>query len=476
VSRWLLPLICLATIAAPARASDGTWDRAWGKNVNGGGVFGVCTLASSCLGGTTGVLGGEMTQPVGVATDLAGNVYVADGGNDRIQKFNSSGSWDRAWGRGVNGGGGFGVCGVASNCLAGTAGGLGGEMNGPLDVATDSAGNVYVADWLNERIQVFNSSGTWERAWGKNVNGGGVFGVCTVASSCQTGTTGGLGGEMNVPAGVATDSAGNVYVADSFNHRIQEFTSAGTWERAWGKNVNGGGVFGVCTVASSCQAGTSGALGGELSSPYKVATDSAGNVYVAEFGNNRIQKFSSSGTWQLAWGEGVNGGSVFGVCTVAANCLAGSAGGLGGEMHGPTGIAIDSAGKVYVAENNRIQRFDTSGTWDRAWGKNVNGGGLFGVCTVASSCLAGTTGVLGGEMNFPGSGAPGGRVATDSAGNLYLADRSNNRIQKFVESVAPSTPGLTGRRAAALKRCKKKFRHNKAKRRKCMKRARRLPV
>src|SRR6266511_2244444 len=116
------------------------------------------------------------------------------------------------------------------------------------------------------------ASGTWDRAWGKDVNGGGVFGVCTVAAFCLTGMPGGLGGEMNGPAGVATDAGGNVYIADVNNHRIQKFDSSGAWDRAWGKNVDGGGVFGVCTVAASCLAGTAGGLGGEMNRPTGVAT------------------------------------------------------------------------------------------------------------------------------------------------------------------------------------------------------------
>jgi DNA-binding beta-propeller fold protein YncE len=93
----------------------------------------------------------------------------------------------------------------------------------PIDVATDPGGNVYVADYGNSRIQKFGSSGTWDRAWGKDVNGGTAFGICTVATGCQVGTSGPLGGEMNTPAGVATDPAGDLYVGDYLNNRIQKF-------------------------------------------------------------------------------------------------------------------------------------------------------------------------------------------------------------------------------------------------------------
>ncbi len=427
----------LATLlyAPPAGAASGTWERAWGKNVSGGGVFGVCTVAASCQAGTTGGLGGEMQTPYGVAIDSSGNVYVVEINNNRIQKFDSSGTWLRAWGKNVNGGGVFGVCTVAASCQAGFTGGLGGEMNTPAAVATDSSGNVYVADESNQRIQKFDSSGTWLRAWGKNVNGGGVFGVCTVAASCQAGTTGGLGGEMNFPDAVAVDASDNVYVADSGNNRIQKFDSSGTWLRAWGKNVNGGGVFGVCTVAASCQGGTTGGLGGEMSSAFGIATDASSNVYVADGGNQRIQKFDSSGTWLRAWGKNVNGGGVFGVCTVAASCMAGSIGALGGEMFQPVGVGTDASANVYVGDSNnyRIQEFDSSGTWLRAWGKNVNGGDVFGVCTVVASCQRGTTGGLGGEMVSPFG------VAIDATGKLYVADTSNNRIQKF----DPSKPTIS---------------------------------
>jgi hypothetical protein len=104
--------------------------------------------------------------------------------------------------------------------------------------------------------------------------------------------TGGLGGELNFPQGVATDAAGDVYVADNTNQRVQEFDSSGNWLRAWGLGVNGGSAFGICTVAASCQAGlTGGGLGGEFAYPQGIGTDAAGDVYLADFGNARIQKF-----------------------------------------------------------------------------------------------------------------------------------------------------------------------------------------
>jgi NHL repeat-containing protein len=506
-SLWLfsLGLACVLTLVlvSQAGAASGTWERAWGKNVNGGGVFGVCTVASSCLAGTSGGLGGEMNTPEDVAVDGAGNVYVAD--QNRIQKFDSSGVWQRAWGRNVNGGGVFEACTVASSCLPGSSGGLGGEMNSPAGVATDASGNVYVADFLNQRIQKFDSSGAWQRAWGRNVvKDGGTgtvctdaqagnpatvcFEKCTVAADCQAGTSSALGGEMNAPVKVATDASGNVYVTDAGNDRIQKFSSVGVWERAWGKDVDSTGTTGfeVCTTAANCKVGTAGGLGGEMNGPGELATDASGFVYVVD--SQRIQKFAAStGAWQRAWGRNViqvghagDLGSVFETCTTAADCQAGSSGGLGGEMNSPGGLATDASGSVYVADtsNYRIQKFDSSGVWQRAWGKDVNGGGVFGVCTVASSCQAGTLGTLGGEMNQPRG------LATDASGSVYVAEFSNRRIQKFADPVVvppvtspptATTTVPTGLRAAANKKCKKKFPKG-PRRTKCIKKAKRLPV
>ena len=344
-----------------------------------------------------------------------------------------TGNWNRAWGMGVNGGSAFGICTVAAECQAGTPGGLGGEMTGPVAVATDPrTGNVYVAGEDEDRVDEFDSSGNWIRSWGKGVNGGSAFGICTVAADCQAGTPGGLGGEMNYPAGIAVDATtGDVYAAERNNNRIQEFDSSGNWIRAWGKGVNGGSAFGICTVAANCSTGSPGTLGGEMMTPVGIATDAVGDVYVADESNNRIQEFDSSGNWIRAWGKGVDGGSAFGICTVAAECQAGPSGGLGGEMVNPYAVAVDAiTSDVYLADegNNRIQEFDSSGNWIRAWGKGVDGGSAFGICTVAADCQAGTPGGLGGEMNIPAG------IATDAAGNVYVSEANNERVQEFDSS------------------------------------------
>jgi Ca2+-binding RTX toxin-like protein len=191
---------------------------------------------------------------------------------------------------------------VAADCKQGDEGFLGGEFFGlsllGAGVATDHAGNVYVSD-TGYRIQKFDSSGNWERAWGKDVvSGGGTgFEVCTVAVSCQHGRSGGLAGELDASYGLAADPAGEVYVADMGNQRIQAFDSSGNFDRTWGRDVDSGGGTGfeVCTLAADCKQGLVGQLGGELSrNALAVAADAAGNVYVSDAGNGRIEKYTDA--------------------------------------------------------------------------------------------------------------------------------------------------------------------------------------
>jgi sugar lactone lactonase YvrE len=286
----------------------------------------------TCKAGTSvpPAFGGETQTPTGVATDAAGNVYVAETNvHNRIQKSNSSGNFQRAWGEDVASAGpgdtpapnDFEICvATTDTCQAGTTVGaaLGGELNFPVGVATDAAGNVYVADTDHNRIQKFDSSGNFQRAWGEDVASAGPgdtpapddFEICVAGvDTCKIGTNGtpvgtpvAQGGEMNQPNGVATDAAGNVYVADTGHNRIQKFDSSGNFQRAWGEDVasagpgNTGVGFEICVAGvDTCKTGETvgAALGGEMNIPFGVATDAAGNVYVADQGHNRIQKFAA---------------------------------------------------------------------------------------------------------------------------------------------------------------------------------------
>ena len=250
---------------------------------------------------------------------------------------------------------------------------------------------------------------------------------------------------------MVTDATGNLYVADNGNNRIEKFDSHGNFVLAFGKDVvTGGGTgFEICTVAASCKSGVQGTLGGELTEPSAVAVDADGNIYAADSDSHRIEKYDASGNFTGAFGKDVNSadiGTGFEICTVAASCKAGIAGDGAGAFNFPKGVATDAAGNVYVSdlENNRIQKFDSSGHFLRAFGKDVDStqpGGSFAICTVAANCTPGQAGGLGGELN----GLWG--IFTDASGNLYVADRGNNRIQEFVDP--PQSGGPAGRAALA---------------------------
>ena len=190
----------------------------------------------------------------------------------------------------------------------------------------------------------------------------------------------------------------------------------------------------------NCQTGDDGGFGGEMDEPEGVAVNAAGDVYVADRSNRRIQKFDPSGNWQRAWGKDVDtsqAGTGPEICTVAASCQGGDSGGaFGGEFQGLTGIATDSAGTVYATDQERVQKFDSSGSFLLAWGRDVvSGGGTgFEICGVAASCKLGVSWPPWRRVRQPP------RYHVDAADNVYVGDANNNRIQKFADPVAPPPP------------------------------------
>jgi len=357
---------------------DGSFVLAVGMDVGGPGV-GICTVSAQCTAGGNGALGGQFHEPAGMDTDADGNVYVADRTNSRIQEFAPSGAFVRAFGFGVTAAPGFSVCTVAASCTTTQVGSqLGGAVTGPVSVAVGADGSVYVGD-ETARITKFATTATptdvhFVSAWGEDAIAGGGSGyeICEVSEQCQFAQAGGAGGSLFEAVGISVH-AGEVFVLDGVNNdRVQVYSTAGAFERAWGKDVVTGGGTGaeVCTVAAECKNGEIGGLGGELDVSQLVNMDGisvsgAGDVYVAESHNHRVQVFGVDGSFRRTFGKDVlaGGGTGAEVCTVAAQCKPGVAGTLGGELSNPFAVEAGPDHTVYVGDtsNNRVQRFrDTS--------------------------------------------------------------------------------------------------------------------
>ncbi|MBL8516623.1 MAG: hypothetical protein JNM76_06610 [Betaproteobacteria bacterium] len=347
------------------------------RKVNSSGV--ISTVAGNGLGGEFGGDGGDATSaslrfPVSVAADGVGNLYIADEYNHSIRKVDASGVISTVAGNGLIGFSGDG--GAATSA----------RLESPRGVAVDSAGNFYIADSGNGCIRKVSTGGLISTVAGSGL-GAAVSGDGGAATSAR----------LIRPSSVAVDSAGNLYIADPEGRSIRK--------------VNTSGV--ISTVAGGSN-DTDGRAGTEtfLLNPFGITVDGVGNLFIADPQDHRIRKMNASGI----------------VSTVAGNRITGGFGGDGeaatkASLRFPKGIAADSAGNLYIAdsENHRIRKVSASGI----------------ISTVAGD----------GEQGFSGDGGaatsarlfnPSG-VAVDSAGNLYIADELNHRVRKVSTTGVIST-------------------------------------
>jgi hypothetical protein len=268
------------------------------------------------------------SDPAGVAVDGLGNVYVTDFGNQTVQTFDNVGDPGPAWVTGLS------------------------AFNGPIGVAVDGTGRVIVADTRNNRIEVWSNTGDFSFAFGWGVGDGTTtFQICLPPlSGCQSGIPGSGLGQFNYPDGVAVDANDNLFVTESNNNRVQEFTNTS--------------VLGLNVFISNTAWGTLGSGDGQFNLPLGVAVWN-GYVFVADGGNNRIDVFTETGTFKAAFGWGVQtGAAAFEICTSASGCLAGLPGNGLGQFNGPippsaVAVAVDTGGNIFVVDefNQRIEEF-----------------------------------------------------------------------------------------------------------------------
>ncbi len=320
----------------------------------------------------------SLNLPGGVTVDSAGNIYIADSNNYRVQKIyvaTGTRTTVAGWNNGTKGYSGDN--GAATSAL----------LSGPAGIALDRAGNLYIADQGNNCIRKVDTyTGIITTVAGNGVAGySGDNGAATAAN-------------LNLPGGVAVDSAGNIFIADSSNNRIRKVSING-----YITTVAGNGIVGY--FGDNGNAATA-----SLNHPKSVAVDSLDNLYIADSNNQRIRKVSAGNEITTVAGNGTYGYS-------GDNGAAASA-----SLSGPSGVAVDRAGNLYIADthSNRIRKV-TIGT------------GI--ITTVAGNGIAEYTGDNGSAILAGLSGPVG--VTVDNAGTIYIADRVNNRIRKVVENIIP---------------------------------------
>ncbi len=314
--------------------------------------------------------GASMAMPCDISFDAIGNMYIADYSNNVIRKINPAGVISTFAGCGIAGFSGDGGPATAA------------KLNLPIGTAVDALGNVYIVDNYNCRIRKVNSAGI----------------ISTIAGN-GTATFGGDGGPatsafLNWPDAIACDFTGNVFIADAGNNRIRK--------------VNTSGI--ISTVAGNGIAGFSGdgaaANAGSINTPLGVAFDRIGNLYIADNNNHRVRKVNTVGIISTVAGSGSGTYSGDGGPATAAGIVS-----LGG-------LDVDAFGDIFIADylGNNVRKVNTLGT----------------ISTFAGT---GTSGFSGdGGLATNAKFATAADIAFDARGNVYVADRDNNRIRKILIS------------------------------------------
>ena len=331
----------------------------------------VGTAAPTGDGGNA--VAAQILQPFGTALDAAGNLYIADTGNHRIRKVDTTGKISTIAGTGIAGYSGDGSTATAA------------QLNSPESVVVDSNGNILISDVGNSRIRKISPTGTINTVAGNGTYGYSGDGLAATRA------------ELANPACVRVDANNNIYISDSDNYRIRKVNAQGIISTVAGGNGTAYGDGGPATAAA-------------LYEPGCVAIDASNNLYIADTYHSTVRKVDSSGN----------------INTIAGNPVLFGFAGDGGMAAGavlfyPQDVAVDTAGNLFIADtlNARIRKVAANGVIT-----TIAGTGLFGDTGDGGSATAAQIGeVLG--------------MSIDPKGNLYLADAYNNAVRLLTGSVGP---------------------------------------
>jgi sugar lactone lactonase YvrE len=337
----------------------------------------ITTIAGNHFPGSSGDGGPATNAQIkgswGIGMDAIGNLYIADNGHN-VRKVDLAGIITRIAGTDTPGYTGDGN--PATDC----------RITGPMDVAVDVAGNVFIDDSYNSVIRKINAGGIISSYAGNGVNAYLGDGGSAVS------------GSLGNPNKITTDAAGNLYIADMFNKAVRKVNTAGTITTVAGNGIAGyTGDGGPATVAT-------------LARPLGVAVDKLGNIYVADGAAMVVRKINFAGIISTYAGNGTGGAAGDGGSATLA------------QLAIPSGIAVDAEGNLFIADrgNNKIRKVDAAGI----------------ITTVAGGDTSGYSGDGGPATNALLKGPTD--VAVDEAGNLYIADNGNYVIRKVGSTLSAS--------------------------------------